>query len=128
MEAEVLLDAAHNGDGARALAAYLERWHPERPALVIGMMRDKHVAAIVDPLLPLVSSIIATAADTPRALPARELATRIAARGASSVRWNQTRRRRSSKRSRSTRSVCVTGSIFLIGAVRDRLRRRAILR
>jgi hypothetical protein len=27
-----------------------------------------------------------------------------------------------------TRSVCVTGSIFLIGAVRDRLRRRAILR
>ena len=38
------------------------------------------------------------------------------------------RRRPSSRRSRRARSVCVTGSIFLIGAVRDRLRRRAILR
>ena len=82
----MLLDAAHNGDGAQALAAYLERWHPERPALVIGMMRDKDVEGIVDPLLPVVSSIIATAADTPRAIPAHELAARIAAQGASGVR------------------------------------------
>ncbi|HXH25005.1 MAG TPA: hypothetical protein VNI78_07130, partial [Vicinamibacterales bacterium] len=37
----VLLDAAHNDEGARALADYLRRWHPDRPPLVIGIMRDK---------------------------------------------------------------------------------------
>ncbi|MET0214564.1 MAG: folylpolyglutamate synthase/dihydrofolate synthase family protein [Vicinamibacterales bacterium] len=126
--AQVLLDAAHNGEGAQALAAYLERWHPERPALVIGMMRDKHVSDIVDPLLPAVSSIIATAADTPRALAARELAMRIAARGPSNVRAEPDPALAVEHALATSRSVCVTGSIFLIGAVRDRLRRRAILR
>jgi dihydrofolate synthase/folylpolyglutamate synthase len=32
----LLLDAAHNPEGARALRSYLAAWHPERPALVIG--------------------------------------------------------------------------------------------
>ena len=126
--AQVLLDAAHNGEGAQVLAAYLERWHPERPALVVGMMRDKHVADIVDPLLPMVSSIIATAADTPRARPARELSMRIAARGASGVRAEPDPATAVEEALATSRSVCVTGSVFLIGAVRDRLRRRAILR
>lgn len=127
-KARVLLDAAHNADGARALAAYLERWHPERPALVIGMMRDKDVAGIIGTLLPQVSSIFATAADTPRAIPARDLATRIAACGASSVRAEPNPAVAVEQALSTARTVCVTGSIFLIGAVRDPLRRRAILR
>ena len=45
----LLLDAAHNVDGAHALAAYLARWHPERPALVIGVMRDKDVEGMNRP-------------------------------------------------------------------------------
>jgi dihydrofolate synthase/folylpolyglutamate synthase len=126
--AELLLDAAHNGEGARALAAYLERWHPERPALVIGMMRDKRVSDILDPLLPVVSSITATAANTPRALPARDLAARMAAHGATGVRVEPDPAAAVEQALANARSVCVTGSIFLIGAVRDRLRRRAILR
>jgi dihydrofolate synthase/folylpolyglutamate synthase len=125
---EVLLDAAHNGEGARALAAYLKQWQPERPALVIGMMRDKRVADIIDPLLPVVSSIIATAANTPRALPARDLAARLAARGATGVQVEPDPATAVEQALATARSVCVTGSIFLIGAVRDPLRRRAILR
>ena len=70
----MLLDAAHNPEGARALAAYLTRWHPERPPLVIGVMRDKNVDDIAHTLLPVVSSVIATAAPTPRAIPAADLA------------------------------------------------------
>jgi len=65
---QVLLDAAHNPEGARALAAYLQRWHPERPPLVIGVMRDKSVQEIASTLLPHVSSVTATAAPTPRAI------------------------------------------------------------
>ena len=48
---EILLDAAHNPEGARALAEYLHRWHPERPPLVIGVMRDKNVQEIIGTLL-----------------------------------------------------------------------------
>jgi len=125
----VLLDAAHNVDGAAALAAYLERWHPERPTLVIGVMRDKDVAGIVGALLPVVSSVVATAADTPRALPARELAARITAAGAAvPVRAEPDPITAVEDALAAGHTVCVTGSIYLVGAVRDRLRRRAILR
>lgn len=124
----VLLDAAHNADGARALAAYLGRWHPERPTLVIGMMRDKDVAGIVTALLPVVSRVIATAANTPRALPAHELAGRIASCGDIDVRAESDPDAAVDLALSNDRSVCVSGSIFLVGAVRDRLRARAILR
>ena len=125
----VLLDAAHNVDGATALAAYLNRWHPERPTLVIGVMRDKDVAGIVSALVPVVSSVIATAAATPRALPARDLAARIAsARANVPVRAEPNPIVAVEEAIAAGQTVCVTGSIYLVGAVRDRLRRRAILR
>jgi dihydrofolate synthase/folylpolyglutamate synthase len=70
-------DAAHNPEGARALRDYLVRWHPERPSLVVGIMRDKDADAILRELLPATSSVIATAADTHRAMPADELAAHV---------------------------------------------------
>lgn len=133
----VLLDAAHNVDGARALAAYLEAWHPERPSLVAGVMRDKDVDGIFAALLPVTSSVIATAADTPRAMPARELAERIeacrAALGATpsaahSVHAEADPLVAVDEALARGDTVCVAGSIFLAGAVRDALKRRAILR
>jgi len=125
----VLLDAAHNVDGAAALAAYLAQCHPERPTLVIGVMRDKDVAGIVGALAPTVSSIVATAAGTPRALSARELAARLAAAGVSvPVRIEPDPIAAVEDAMAGGRTVCVSGSIYLVGAVRDRLRRRAILR
>jgi dihydrofolate synthase/folylpolyglutamate synthase len=125
----VLLDAAHNVEGATALAAYLERWHPERPTLVLGVMRDKDVAGIVSALAPVVSSVIATAAETPRALPARELAARIGAiAGEVPIRAEPDAVTAVEQALTAGRTVCVAGSIYLVGAVRDRLRRRAILR
>ena len=125
----VLLDAAHNVDGARALAAYLGRQHPERPALVIGVMRDKDVEGIMGALLPVVSSVVATAADTARAIPARALAARIMATGPSiPVRAEPDPRRAVEQVLTSSRVVCVAGSLFVVGMVREGLRRRAILR
>ena len=42
--ADVLLDAAHNPAGARALASYLREAAPAGVTLVFGAMRDKAVA------------------------------------------------------------------------------------
>ena len=47
----------------RALAAYLERWHPGRPTLVVGVMRDKDIDGILQALLPVTGAVVATQAD-----------------------------------------------------------------
>ena len=124
----VLLDAAHNPEGARALASYLRRWHPERPPLVIGVMRDKNVAEIAHTLLPHVSSVIATAAPTPRAIAPEDLARHLRAAGARDVTVEPDAARAIDRALERATVVCVAGSIFLVGAVRDGLRHRAILR
>jgi dihydrofolate synthase/folylpolyglutamate synthase len=125
---DVLLDAAHNPEGARALRVYLARWHPERPALVIGIMRDKDADAILRELLPVTSSVIATAADTPRAMPPEELAARVTAIDPTkAVRACSDVLTAVNAALDSSRVVCVAGSILLAGAVRDRLERRDIL-
>jgi dihydrofolate synthase/folylpolyglutamate synthase len=128
----VLLDAAHNAEGAGALAAHLRRWHPEAPPLVLGIMRDKDVHEILVPLLPLTSHVIATSAPTPRALPAEELATRVRA---TAERLGLTNRlvvdvvedpvEALDRALEPTGLACVAGSIFLVGPVRERLLARA---
>jgi dihydrofolate synthase/folylpolyglutamate synthase len=127
----VLIDAAHNADGAAALAAYLKRWHPERPALVISVMRDKDVGEILELLLPVTSDVFATLAPSPRATPLDELVRLVAGiRPLSSDGGlyavadpidavEQALGRHA--------VVCVAGSIFLAGAVRSALIGRAIL-
>ena len=125
----VLLDAAHNPEGARALRSYLGAWHPERPVLVIGVMRDKDAEAIVGELLPVTSAVIATAADTPRAVPANELASRVRVLDAQRTvaAYPDPREALDAAFAHST-TICVAGSIFLVGAVREHLQQRGILR
>jgi dihydrofolate synthase/folylpolyglutamate synthase len=130
----VLLDSAHNAEGAAALAAHLRRWHPERPPLVLGIMRDKDAQDILAPLLPLTSRVIATAADTPRALPAEELAARV--RGAAerlglgatlAIDVDDDPLHAVDRALATADLVCVAGSIFLVGPLREQLRSRTIV-
>ena len=126
----VLIDAAHNPDGARALAAYLRECHPEKPTLVISVMRDKDVDQILAELLPVTSAVIATRAPSPRAIPEAELARHIVDRqtelghdiAVSTIADPEAAVAAALDRSPT---VCVAGSIFLAGAVRDMLHRRA---
>jgi dihydrofolate synthase/folylpolyglutamate synthase len=135
--ARVLLDAAHNVDGAAALADYLRDWHPARPALVLGIMRDKDADAMLRALVPAVSSLIVTAAPTPRAMMPDDLARRAAAVAATLPDAHARRlpiaaiadpEEAVTVALERSREVCVAGSIFLAGAVRPGLQRRAILR
>ena len=127
----VLLDAAHNAEGAQALAAYLRRWHPERPALVISVMRDKDIDDILAALLPVTSDVIATQVPSPRAMAAGDLARRVAGLTSAGSERSVTAvvdpdAAIASALERSD-TICVAGSIFLAGAVRDGLKQRAIL-
>lgn len=60
----VVLDGAHNPDGAKALARALpETFGPRSTTLVIAISKDKDIEGILDHLLPLARRAIFTASD-----------------------------------------------------------------
>jgi dihydrofolate synthase/folylpolyglutamate synthase len=66
---EIILDGAHNPAGARALAAYIERFYRDRRVrLIYGAMRDKAIDEIAGILFPLADQVIVTAPRQARAL------------------------------------------------------------
>ena len=66
---ELYLDGAHNPAGARALAAYIQRFHSgRRISLIYGAMRDKSVEEIAAILFPLADEVILVAPNQARAV------------------------------------------------------------
>ncbi|HEX6322897.1 MAG TPA: cyanophycin synthetase, partial [Vicinamibacterales bacterium] len=113
----VLIDAAHNPAGARALAAYVAEVHGRLP-FVFGAMRDKDIAGILEPLAPVMLSLTLTKASTPRAASIEELDA-AAARAAPDV----PRRHAASpmaaidEAAGGGATVAVAGSLYLAGDV-----------
>jgi dihydrofolate synthase/folylpolyglutamate synthase len=66
---EMILDGAHNPAGARALAAYIDRFYGHRKVrLIYGAMRDKAIDEISGILFPRAQQVIVTAPQQARAL------------------------------------------------------------
>lgn len=74
----VIVDGAHNADGARALAASLDEVErmaePSETICVVGVLADKDARAILSPLAARTGTFFLYAPDNPRALSADELA------------------------------------------------------
>jgi dihydrofolate synthase/folylpolyglutamate synthase len=118
----VLVDAAHNPAGARALASYLGTIAPDGVTLVFGAMKDKAVAGMLEPLAPLARELICTTPPTPRAMDAGALA--LLARGAGiDARAVADPIDAVTQACARGRMVVVAGSIFLAGPVRAWLSR-----
>jgi len=56
----VVLDGAHNEEGAQALRKYIKDFLPSPLVLVFAIMRDKEVANVADILFPLAEKVILT--------------------------------------------------------------------
>jgi dihydrofolate synthase/folylpolyglutamate synthase len=126
--AEVILDAAHNTAGARALAAYLgdEGWTDA--TLVLGVMRDKDVTGMLSELLPCCRRLVCTTAPSPRALEAGALAA-LASSVARALALDPPEILAVDEPARALDAACrpggrvvAAGSIFLIGPLRGILR------
>ena len=77
----IVLDGAHNGASAAALARALRHERGgRRLVLVLGINRDKDARAVLRPLVRLAASVIVTRSASPRAADPAAVA-RIAARG-----------------------------------------------
>jgi len=129
---DLLLDCAHNPEGAEALAAALPEIAGGRPvALVISVVADKDLGGILRPLLPLASLVVATRSQNRRARSPADLAAAIAALapGAQSppvlARDDAAQALAEARRQLADRAggglVVVAGSIFLVGEIRARL-------
>jgi dihydrofolate synthase/folylpolyglutamate synthase len=71
----LVLDGAHNPASVRALCRAVEELVPsERRILIMGIMNNKDVEGVLDEFAPCITTLIATRAQTPRALDPSELA------------------------------------------------------
>jgi dihydrofolate synthase/folylpolyglutamate synthase len=122
---DLLVDCAHNPEGADALAAALPSLAAGRPsALVISVVKEKDVAGLLRPLLPRFAHVVATRSRNPRSRPAAELAAAITAGGAGDVAAvDDPVAAVGAARARVGAGglVVVAGSIFLVGEVRAAL-------
>jgi len=116
---DIILDGAHNPAGARALAAYIQKFFRKAPVrLIYGAMRDKAVDEVIGTLFPLAAEVILTAPDQPRALNPESIAQasdhpnlRVAPTITDALRMARDK----------PMTTFVTGSLFLVGEARAAL-------
>jgi dihydrofolate synthase/folylpolyglutamate synthase len=115
---EVVLDAAHNPAGARALASYVRSLGDAKPTLVFGAMRDKDVDGMLTVLLPEVARVVVTKPSNPRSADPDELAARIRKLAPSlDVSVVSSPHDAVAVATRSSPLTIVAGSIFLLGDI-----------
>ncbi len=119
----VLLDGAHNPDGAAALAAALPALHPGRPVeLVFGVLADKDHQAMIEALAPAVRRFHLVAPPSPRARPPGELLPLVEPRVPADVHASVEEAIACALRAAADGAlVCVAGSLYLVGAARPLL-------
>jgi dihydrofolate synthase / folylpolyglutamate synthase len=119
----VVLDGAHNGASAVALAETLRAFAGDRCIqLVVGINRDKDARAVLRPLLALADHVWATqTANNPRALSAADLGRLCRRLGAqTSVEADLASALRQARQTPGA-IVLVTGSLMLVGQARNSL-------
>lgn len=122
----VMVDGAHNADGVETLVESIREEYPTtRWHLVLGIMGDKNVELMIEYLAPIVKGVITTAVDNKRAVPAVELAERVSriipdvpVLTSESVEYGLDMARAEAG---GEGAVLVTGSIYLVGEIRDLL-------
>ena len=111
----VVLDGAHNGAGAAALADALPEVVGDKPlTAVISILDDKDAHAMLDALLPAAENVIFTRTSNPRALPPGTLAHLAGRLDAVVVGDPRAALEHAKELAGPAGAVLVTGSIYLI--------------
>ncbi|MBE0467379.1 MAG: hypothetical protein IBX71_09190 [Candidatus Desulforudis sp.] len=122
----VVLDAAHNPAAAAALRDTLATYFPDRELiLVLGILADKDRAGVTAALAPGARAVVVTRPPADRAGDWGQVAVE-ARRHCSEVYtepYNQAALERARQLAGVDGVVVVTGSIYLVGALRPSLRR-----
>ncbi len=117
----VIIDGAHNPDGAKSLKNnILKNFGEEKILMVLGILADKEVDEVLDTFKSITSDYIATEPANPRALAASELSSKIVAAGGNSV--TAEKPSDAVKIAMDKRDeydvILFAGSLYLIGSIR----------
>ncbi len=124
---DIYLDGAHNPGAARELAHFLEEhFAGRRIVLIYGAMRDKAVDEVTGLLFPLVSEVIFTQPNNPRAVSPTQLA-HIAGHHAahfSIIDNAEAALDAALAKARPEDAIFITGSLYLVGQLRHAWKER----
>jgi dihydrofolate synthase / folylpolyglutamate synthase len=121
---EVVLDGAHNPQGAQALAAAIPAlWPGKKVHLVFGVLGEKDAAAMIEPVFPLAASAVLAAPHNPRARDpaslvalARQRCADVSVASSVAAALDQTL-----ARAQPGELVVVYGSLYVVGEARSKL-------
>jgi dihydrofolate synthase/folylpolyglutamate synthase len=116
----VVLDGAHNEEGARELAAYARDFLPRPLTLVFGMMKDKDIRRVSRHLFPLASKIIMTSIPNERAASPEHIFALSPLRGGCVFLEPDSLKavKAALRLTPPEGSILVTGSLFLVGEIK----------
>jgi len=122
---QILFDGAHNPAAARALRSYLDEFVTGPVTMIFGAMRDKALTEMAGVLFPAADQLILTKLDNPRAASLEIL------KSAVPENFSQAKVHQASSPDEALRIakevtpanglICVTGSLYLVGAVQKLL-------
>jgi dihydrofolate synthase/folylpolyglutamate synthase len=113
---KVLLDGAHNVDGAKVLCAALEQFFPQtRPVIIFGALADKNWSAICHRLAPLAEKIFTVPVASARTADARELANYFCAANPATEATAFENLAAAIIASKNEPFIIITGSLYLVG-------------
>lgn len=117
---ELLLDGAHNPAGALALADALTAYGTRTKILVLGMMEDKDLHGVLQPLLQQVQQVITVSPAQDRAIPATELAASCRASGIPAVAEESAAAGLAAAQTAAKPGdlIIAAGSLFLVGELK----------
>ena len=121
---DVILDGGHNPQCMEALGLALRELYPGKKLIFLtGVLADKNWTAMMGELLPLAKEFYTITPDSPRAMPAQELAGYLEAQGVRAVPCGAVRDGldRALAAAEPQDVVCATGSLYMIGEVRHLL-------
>ena len=121
---DVILDGGHNPQCMEALARALRGLYPgKRLMFLTGVLADKNWSAMMGELLPLAKEFYTVTPDSPRAMPAGELAAWLERQGVKAFPCGSVREglKRSLETSGPEDVVCACGSLYMIGEARHLL-------
>ena len=117
----VVLDGAHNPDGAAQLAKILKEYEGKAVAL-IGVMRDKDYKAVLGATLPFCRAAVAvTVENMPRSLEGKTLAETAAQYCPTQIAGNYDEAIKKTSEFADGAPVFVFGSLYLAGGIRQKL-------
>lgn len=121
-EPVVIIDGAHNAEGALMLRETLDEYFPGRPiSFIMGVLSDKDYKSMMETVLPGCKRLFAISTNSPRALSATELA-EYAREYCKNVQVSDTIERALNtciKTASHDEVICAFGSLYYIGEVRS---------